>query len=141
LTGLICFDVDVESIRTPDGRRHLGMVVAENLMLFMGRGSHLRIDGHTSRTASWWYNNVLSIRRAQFTLQNIVDILGDDMDIPLTGEESDEGDGSVRIFGHGEQVEMEDGTADQAEDYTARRVDISMSGNAIARLGDRRRGS
>jgi len=137
----VCFDVDVESIRTPDGRRHLGMVVAENLMLFMGRGSHLRIDGHTSRTASWWYNNVLSIRRAQFTLQNIVDILGDDMDIPLTGEESDEGDGSVRIFGHGEQVEMEDGTADQAEDYTARRVDISMSGNAIARLGDRRRGS
>jgi len=137
----VCFDIDVESLRTPDGRRYLGMVVAENLMLFLGRGSHLRIDGHTSRTASWWYNNVLSIRRAQFTLQTIVDILGNHMNIPLSSTQRTDGDGSARIFGHGEQAEMAAGTADQAEDHTARRVDVSISGNAVARLGDRQQGS
>ncbi len=137
----VCFNIDVESLRTPDGRRYLGMVVAENLMLFMGRGSHLRIDGHTSRTASWWYNNVLSIRRAQFTLQTIVDILGNHMNIPLSATQRTDGDGSARIFGHGEQAEMAAGTADRAEDHTARRVDVSISGNAVARLGDRQQGS
>ena len=117
------------------------MVIAENLVLLLNRSSHLRIDGHTSRTASWWHNNVLSIRRSQFTLQNIVDIMGNDFNIPLSGDESLEGDGSVRIFGHGEQAEMEEGVADETEDFTARRVDVSINGSAIARLGDRQRGT
>ncbi len=137
----VCFATDVEKVVEPDGRKFLGMVVAKNLIFFLDRSSHLRLDGHTSRTASWWHNNVLSIRRAQFTLQGIIDILGSDFNIPLSSAESQEGDGSVRLFGHGEQVAMEDGVADKTEDLAARRVDISISGIAIARLGDQPHGT
>ncbi|MEW6411710.1 MAG: hypothetical protein AB1483_04450 [Candidatus Zixiibacteriota bacterium] len=128
-----CFPVDVESV-CEDGRDQLGIVLAENLILLLNGHSHLRLDGHASRPGSSQHNMVLSIRRSQFALQALVDILGEKLEIPLIARAQSEGDGTIRLFAFGEQEAARAGDPESMEISVARRVDVSVNGSAVARL-------
>ncbi len=129
----VCYPVDVESL-SDEGRMALGTVLAENLVLMANGNSNLRLDGHTSRTGSSQHNMVLSIRRSQFALQAIVDILTDKLEIPLAATAGSGGDGTVRLFGFGEEQAVREGSQEGEERPDQRRVDLCVNGSAVARL-------
>ena len=115
------------------GRDNLGTELARNLILFLSRTSHLRVDGHASRRFHWHHNIILSIRRAQSTLQALVDILGDRLQIPLSADPPDPGDGSIRLFAHGESEAFQARRPDDDDGQEFRRVDISANGGSVIR--------
>jgi hypothetical protein len=129
------FHINKEDISQKVGRKELGYLLAENLLVFQSPTNHLRIAGHTSRTASWRHNKILSIRRAQFTLQTIIDILGNKFMLPLSDSFYNTGQGSVLLFGFGEMKEKEDlKVRDGKESAKARKVEITINGSTLATL-------
>ena len=83
-------DIDVELFfetdqvqPRPGSGAVLGYVIAEYLLLFQSPMSTLSVEGHASSRHYWHYNLLLSIRRAQFVLQEITVLLGSQMTIPF----------------------------------------------------------
>jgi len=127
------FETDRVTI-SESGRDNLGIELARNLVIFLSRTCHLRVDGHASRRFHWHHNIILSIRRAQFTLQAMVDILGNRFQIPLSHRPPHPGDGSTRLFAYGEGEAFLDGRPEDDDSPQYRRVDISANGEAVLRF-------
>jgi hypothetical protein len=63
----------------------------------------------------------------------MIDILGDRLQIPLSADPPDPGDGSIRLYAHGESEAFQAGRPDSDDGQEYRRVDISANGGAVIR--------
>jgi hypothetical protein len=133
------FDINIPTL-TADGKDTVGFFLAENMVAFISATSHLALHGHASRTGLPHHNVALSIRRAQYSFQAILDIMGPLLDIPLTSAQCDRmpqagnGAGTVTLCAYGEEMAAAEGLPDEQEDFLTRRVDIRLNGRGIMRL-------
>jgi|GEM_PF-3236836 len=127
-----CFEFDSE-ILTDEGREELGVYLAQYLAAFQSAHNTLRLEGHTSRAGSCFHNEVLSVRRCQFTAQTILDILGPACRIPLRRVPDGNG-GCIRLYGFGETQARDLGVAEGLDEAIFRRVDIGLNGSIVVRL-------